>query len=144
MKDGIIYVAIFKTVSSFAYFWRKNSQTDDFSVCARVCVSYMWARVCARARARMTACMRARRVFVRFAINIKQDGDQEPYEYNSDHLQPSPSDSTNERRSRSSVTEWNFMRGTGRNMAGDSWAITFFRLYINNSQVYNQVREDGW
>lgn len=74
-------------------------------------------RANARARASVTARVRARRVFVRFTINIKQDGDQEPYEYNSGHLQPSPSDSTNERRSKSSVTEWNVIRETGRNMA---------------------------
>jgi len=45
----------------------------------------------ARARVPVYPCARGGQVFVRFAINIKQDGDQEPYEYNSGHLQPSPS-----------------------------------------------------
>lgn len=53
------------------------------------------SRVSARARARAFVpacpCARGGQVYVRFAINIKQDGDQEPYEYNSGHLQPSPS-----------------------------------------------------
>lgn len=89
-------------------------------------------RVPSRVRERVRARARGGQVFVRFAINIKQDGDQEPYEYNSGHLRPSPSARRMGAEARR-CNNWDDCYAEDRRKHGDDfWATSFFSGSLEN------------